>query len=106
MTIYTHNGVYYDLPTDDPELAKQKIKAHLSGGETAAQTVGRSAASLTDTMLGLPGAAVGEVAYAGYRFKQGAESLANAAMGKGFLPSRPSCAATNSGVVLPFPQFT
>jgi len=87
MTIYTHNGVYYDLPTDDPDLAKQKIKDHLSGGETAAQTVGRGSASLADTLLGLPGAAVGEAAYAGYRFKQGAESLANAAMGKGFLPT-------------------
>lgn len=55
MTIYTHNGVYYDLPTDDPELAKQKIMAHVGANpnsqpKTVADLQKQQLATVGDTV--------------------------------------------------------
>jgi hypothetical protein len=37
MTYYDYNGIYYDIDTTDPTVAKQKIQAHL--GETSKQSL-------------------------------------------------------------------
>ena len=55
MTIYTHNGVYYDLPTDDPDLAKQKIMAHVGANpnsqpKTVADLQKQQLATVGDTV--------------------------------------------------------
>ena len=67
MPVYEYKGQHYDIDTTDSAEAKRKILLSLQPAETALQSFGRSAASLADSVLGMPGAMVGEVAYAGSR---------------------------------------
>jgi len=68
MPIYEYQGQHYDIDITDPAEAKRKILMSQQPAESALQTFGRSAASLADTALGLPGAAVREAAYNVGRF--------------------------------------
>ena len=54
MAIYEYQGTSYDIATDDPAEAKNKILSHLSNTQdqsTTLQKAGQGAASLADTAL-------------------------------------------------------
>jgi len=92
MTIYTHNGVYYDLPTDNPEVAKQKIMAHLNekpASSSPTTQFGRTAAAFADVIPNMGTSMLNAATYAGARAFQKSPEEATALANKVSQPLEP-----------------
>jgi hypothetical protein len=76
MPIYEYKGQHYEIESDDPAVAKNKIISHLNRQanretvntiKSGVENIGQGAASLADQLLGAPAALLGHAAYGASR---------------------------------------